>query len=107
MVQNVNEREHVQNEHKALESFTKRIIKGTVKFECATCGGFFDSKSEATTHFRSVHEETKEVHEENKRKNECPNCEATFKNTYSFKKHCAKYHGDLISVVNSPKKVKT
>ena len=101
-----NEREHVQSEHKALQTFNKRIIKGIVKFECATCGKLFDSKVEVTAHFRSVHEEKKKVHEE-KKEYECPNCEETFKNRFIFKKHCAKYHDDLISILNSPKKLKT
>ena len=107
------EYEHVQSEHKALQTFNKRIIKGIVKFECATCGELFDSKVEVTAHFKSVHEEKKKVHEEKnkiyeeKKEYECPNCEETFRNRFIFKKHCAKYHGDLISVLNSPKKVKT
>ena len=107
--------EHVQSERKALQTFNKRIIKGIVKFECATCGELFDSKVEMTAHFKSVHEEKNKVHEnKNKKKGyeerkeyECPNCEETFKNRFIFKKHCDIYHGDLISVLNSPKKVKT
>ena len=102
-----NEREHVQSEHKALQTFNKRRIKGIVKFECATCVELFDSKVEVTAHFKSVHEEKNEVHEE-KKEYECPNCQETFRNRSIFKGHVAKYHDnvDLISVLNSPKKVK-